>query len=298
MPRSPKAPTLESPTLLLKRTPYGESSLVVHALTESGDRVQLIAKGAYRPKSRYAGVLDWFDTLRLGWVMPRKEGADLGILHVGSVEVRRRLITRSIAAYRGAQTMVELIDVCTRSSAAERGLYRLLEAGLDALNVEQPRVLELLSAFELHLLAELGLPPALRVCAVCGGEAPEVVVPGGTEPRAAFSAQLGGRLCPYHAEEAHRQGARVGTMPRRVLETAADWLERPFPVAGAASPLPRAGHEPSTLANDPPLAGLAERVLDFTGRFLDHHLETRPRSHARFLSAPDRNRRTAGPTSR
>ena len=34
------------------------------------------------------------------------------------------------------------------------------------------------------------------------------------------------------------------------------------------------------------------RVLDFTGRFLDHHLETRPKSHARFLASPDRNRRT------
>lgn len=280
MPRSPKAPTLESSALLLRRTPFGESSLVVHALTESGKRIQLLAKGAYRPKSRYAGVLDWFDTLRLGWGAPRRDGADLGTLHVGSVEVLRRRITRSISAYRGAQTMIELIDVCTRSGAADQGLYRLLESGLDALNSEDPPVLQRLGAFELHLLSELGLPPALENCAVCGGEAPAIAVPGGVEPRAAFSAQVGGRLCPRHAAEAHKQGARVGTMPTAVLSTAAAWLEGPL--RGAA----------------PPLGSLAERVLDFTGRFLDHHLETRPRSHARFLAAPDRNRRTAGPSSR
>ncbi len=198
--------------------------------------------------------------------------------------------------------MIELIDLCTRSGAADQGLYALLEAGLDALDTQNAPVLQRLGSFELHLLAELGLPPALRVCAVCGGEASAVEVPGATEPRAAFSAQLGGRLCPRHASESHRQGARVGTMPTRVLETAAHWLEEPvsgMPAGdGPEEERPITVGEPRHPSYPPPLAGLAERVLDFTGRFLDHHLETRPRSHARFLAAPDRNRRTAGPSSR
>jgi hypothetical protein len=32
-----------------------------------------------------------------------------------------------------------------------------------------------------------------------------------------------------------------------------------------------------------------DRVRDFVGRFLDYHLETRPRTHRAFLAAPNRN---------
>ena len=38
-----------------------------------------------------------------------------------------------------------------------------------------------------------------------------------------------------------------------------------------------------------------ERILDFAGRFLDHQLEARPKSHAEFLGSPDRNRRAKLP---
>jgi DNA repair protein RecO (recombination protein O) len=51
--------------LVLRRTPYGESSLVVQLLTEHEGRVHVLAKGAYRPTSRYFAVLDLFDTLEL-----------------------------------------------------------------------------------------------------------------------------------------------------------------------------------------------------------------------------------------
>ncbi|MDB4538630.1 recombination protein O N-terminal domain-containing protein, partial [bacterium] len=54
--------------LLLRRTPFGETSLVVHVLTPDHGRVELMAKGAHRPRSRFFGVLDWFDTLDLSWV--------------------------------------------------------------------------------------------------------------------------------------------------------------------------------------------------------------------------------------
>ena len=50
--------------VLLRRHPYGESSLVVHVLTREHGRVALLAKGAYRPTSRYFGVLDFGATRR------------------------------------------------------------------------------------------------------------------------------------------------------------------------------------------------------------------------------------------
>ena len=40
---------------------------MIQVLTREHGRVHLIARGAYRPKSRYYAALDIFDTLRLQW---------------------------------------------------------------------------------------------------------------------------------------------------------------------------------------------------------------------------------------
>ncbi|MEM9382940.1 MAG: DNA repair protein RecO, partial [Planctomycetota bacterium] len=266
--------------LLLRRTPFGETSLVVHVLTPRGGRVELIAKGAHRPKSRFAGVLDWFDTLALSWTAKRE--GELGTLREGSLVERRRRLTRSLGAYRAAQTVVELLDLATRAGGADPELFGLGEAaldGLDALGEEQdaPHT-ALLASFELHLLDHLGLAPSLTACASCGGPAPPVD-PRATELRVPFSAAAGGRLCANHANEAHAAGVRVGTLPSDVLGAAAAALAAPVSGAGTLG-----------WSRD-----VSERVLDFSARFLDHHLEARPRSHAAFLSAPDRNRRSAAP---
>jgi len=74
--------------VVLRRYPYGESSLVVHVLTREHGRVALLAKGAYRPTSRYFGVLDFGATLELEY--SRAPRSDLGLLRAGSVLRTRR----------------------------------------------------------------------------------------------------------------------------------------------------------------------------------------------------------------
>jgi DNA repair protein RecO len=262
--------------ILLRRTPFGETSLVVHILTPDHGRIELMAKGAHRPRSRFFGVLDWFDTLELSWVQ-RKE-SDLGTLREGALVHRRRQLTRSLRSYRAAQTVVELVDLVTRAGFADRDQFLLAEGALDALDQAEGPPSALLAGFELKLLDQLGLAPALVSCATCGAPA-AAVDPSSTEPRAPFSASVGGRLCPIHANEAHASGLRVGTLPVSILESAHFALRAPFGDLDRSKwPTER-----------------SIRVLDFTGRFLDHHLETRPKSHGRFLAAPDRNRRTATP---
>jgi len=249
--------------LVLRRTPYGESSLVVQLLTERAGRVHVLAKGAYRTTSRYFAVLDLFDTLELEWSESRS--SDLGLLRSGAIAHRRRGLTRDLDAYRAALTALELCELAARPGQGEGGLFRLLDGFLDGLEDGADPGLALV-VFELRFLQNLGLAPALQRCAACGDEAPPV----GTG-RAAFSAGAGGRLCRPHAEEMRAAGRRVGTMPTDVLETAASLL---------------AGSTPTTTQD------LCERLLDFVGRFLDYHLESRPASHRRFLAAPNRNART------
>ncbi len=248
--------------LLLKRTPFGESSLVVQVLSEHHGRVGILAKGAYRMTSRFFAVLDLCDTLELEWqTTPRSE---LGALRAASLLVRRAALPRSPRLFRAASTLLELCEITSRSGQPEPELFALATRGLDALQRAEPAD-AVLARFELELLALLGLPPALELCAACAGEAAPV---DAGQARAAFSAGAGGRLCRRCAEEARAAGRRVGTLPVQVLADARS-------LSGA----PGASLAPERLV----------RVRDFVERFLGYHLDVRPKSHASFLAAPNRN---------
>ena len=274
--------------LILRRFAYGESSLVLQVLAREHGRVHLIAKGAYRPTSRYFAALDLFDTLELTWSEQR--GRELQPLSAARIVGRRAGLSREGLRYRAALTVLELAGAAAREGRPERGLFDLSRAALDALASDLPAD-AVVVAFELGFLADLGLAPALLACASCGRAARRRAGalgargPAAGGPRSDFSAGAGGRLCAACAREARAAGRRVGTLPLDVLELAARLGEgAPGDVAHL-----RAALEGSDAA------GL-ERTRDFVARFLEYHLEARPRSYRRLLAAGHRN--AAAPTPR
>jgi DNA repair protein RecO (recombination protein O) len=255
--------------LVLRRHPYSESSLVVWALTRREGLVRLLARGAYRPRSRYYAVLDLFDELELAWRPPRT--GDLGQLVEGRILRRRRGLTRDLERYRAGTTVLELAALGCRPGHPEARLFDLVSAALDALDEGTRPPQAVLVRFELEFLRSHGLTPALERCASCDREAPAE----GSPPRVVFSAAAGGRLCRPCAAEQRAAGARVGTLPLDVVEAAARMLR------GERAALPPGG---------------LERLRDFVERFLGHHLGTQPRSQRAFLAAPNRNAPRPAPT--
>jgi len=237
--------------LLLRRFPFGESSLVVHVLTADGRRLHLVARGAYRPKSRLFGALDFFDTLELTWT----ERKGLGEVRKADLARRRRGLTRDLARYRAASAGLELVHQAAHEENREPRVFAALEGFFD--HLEDPGRDPLIErlAFDLELLDAVGLAPALETCASCAGAAPPVE-PG----KAAFSAAAGGRLCAACAARERAGGARVGTLPVEVLAGAALLVRTS---AAARRELP------------PPPAALLRALVDFVDRFLEYHLETR-----------------------
>lgn len=256
--------------LLLRRFPYGESSLVCHALTREHGRLHVLAKGAYRPTSRYYAALDLFDTLELEW--SATPGRELSNLVAAEIETRRAAIPRSLAAFDAGVTALELAGLGAPEGHANPELFDTLGAALDALAAGVAPAAALVE-FELAFLHNLGLAPALAACASCGGAAPPLEPEGEPWARVAFSASSGGRLCSACAIAARAAGRRVGTLPAPVLERADALL------AGRVRAAELSGDE-------------LERVRDFVARFLEVHLESRPTSYKRFLAAPNRNART------
>jgi len=297
-------PVRHDRALVLRRHPWSESSLVAHVATAGHGRVHLLARGAFRTSSRFYCVLDLFDTLELEW--SQSPGRELADLRSGDVRTRRPHIAGSLAAYRAATTVLELVDLASRFGPPDARLFARAEEALDELDgtaaaersgatwndtdiplledvpprntpprpdsapPEVPSALPspdlVLAHFELDYLDHQGFTPALVTCAACGNPAPPT---SAHDPRVPFSAGAGGRLCARCAEEARARGLRVGTLPTRVLEDAQ---------------LVQSGNWPLDTAPE-----RIERVRDWIERFLDYHLETRPRSHRAFLSVHNRN---------
>ncbi len=253
--------------LVLRRHAYSESSLVVSALTREHGLVQLVARGAYRPRSRFYAVLDLFHGLELEWRNSRR--GELSNLRDAELLQRRRAITTSLPRYTAALSLLELAHLGARPAQSERRLFDQLCASLDELNGPICDVDLVRIGFELAFLRSHGLSPALERCARCSGEAPAREHP----PRVGFSAGAGGRLCDSCANETRSSGGRVGTLPLDVLDVAAG-IERGQKIKASGD--------------------LLLRVRDFLERFLDYHLGTRPRSHRSFLAVENRNARVSG----
>lgn len=259
---------LDDQALILRRFPYGETSLLVHLLTRRNGRVSVLAKGAYRVKSGYFGVLDWFDTLAVEWrANPRSE---LGVLTAARLEVRRRGVTRDLPRYRAALSVLELARLGARDGHEEAELYDRVSTALDELDRPTVDVLLTSLAFELDFLTLQGLTPALDRCAACGKSPVEPQAAGARVP---FSPAHGGRLCTDCARSATAEGERIENQPLHALRVARSLLQTPPQL------LPR-------IRLDPKQAG---RVRDLVRRFLEYHLESRPRT---WGSLPGSGRRT------
>lgn len=244
----------EEPALLLRRFPYGESSLVVHALTPGLGRVALLAKGAYRPSSGFFGVLDLFDGLRIAWTT--RPGQELGLVTSAELVQRRGALATDLARYRSALGFLELGRLASREAHEERELFRWLTVSLDLLvRGVAPGLVE--AARDLALLRASGLAPALSHCATCGNR----VLPS-RPARVPFSAALGGRLCAACAAEGSASGRRAETWPLNEIKVAESLM------AATPAMLDRMRIRPD----------LEERVRHLAARLLEHHLESRPRS--------------------
>ena len=263
--------------LILRRFRFGETSLVVQVLTRANGRVHLLAKGAYRPTSRYYAALDLFDTLELEWLS--SPGRELCTLQLASIAERRHRLAQDLECYGAGLTMLELADLGSQDGPLNQELYSLTRAGLDRL-LQPGSTQRALVEFELAFLHNLGLAPALVECATCGGAAP--ATGNKAARRAAFSAQSGGRLCSSCSREARASGRRVGTLPESVLLHAAR-------LATGVQPVLQTQPTVMTASEAKEDARALLLVRDVVARFLEHQIQGRPKSYRTFLAGPQRN---------
>jgi DNA repair protein RecO (recombination protein O) len=181
---------LEVSALLLRRTEYGESDLVLNVLTDSIGRIGVIARGARASRRRFAGGIESFHGLRFSLEEPQR--GDLYRLCDARLEVPRLQLTTHLIGLTVAGRALGWVRAVTPANTAEPEVFRACARLLDRLNDTPPATARagdyVLAEFGLVLLDVLGWALELERCVRCGRACP-AAAPSTLDPG------LGGLVC-------------------------------------------------------------------------------------------------------
>lgn len=151
--------------IVLQSFPYGETSRIVRLLTRSAGVHSAIAKGALRPRSRYALMEPFAEGAATLYI---RDTRDLQTLGGFDLTCSRQGLGRDLLRFGGASLLAELV-LRTASEESNPNLYHAVAVGLDRLLDVDGDALEVsVLAVTWHLIAELGFTPVLDCCIACG----------------------------------------------------------------------------------------------------------------------------------
>jgi DNA repair protein RecO (recombination protein O) len=158
---------LETAALVIQRFPFGETSQVVHLLTEERGRVVVLAKGAWRDKNSFEGPLDLLVRGRV--VLSLVEGRELGLLTRRKIETNYAALRNDGRRFLAASRLLARVVRFELVGHGGGESFRLVDRALQAAETIEPERLELLLlSFDLRLARQHGIEPVLRQCARCG----------------------------------------------------------------------------------------------------------------------------------
>jgi len=185
--------------LVLRATPFGETSAIVTLLTRESGKVRGLAKGAWKPKSKFDAALDLLSVCQV--LVLRRSPGSLDLLTEAFLEHRFR-VGRSQPAVAAGIYLAELLDAVTVDADPQPALFNLAARTVRMLSDSRPGcaargkdrsltpalVTVILLHAELGILQQIGQFPALEHCAECGGRL--------DASRITFGMLAGGGLCP------------------------------------------------------------------------------------------------------
>lgn len=148
---------IESATgLILRIWPLTETSLIVEWLTAEAGRMSTSAKGARRPRSPFLGKLDVF--YEADFTFSRSRRCELHTLREVRLRATHDALRRDLGRLAQAAYCVKLIEQTTETDTPVPRIYELMRGVVNHLDTH-PAQPQLIFAFELKLLRELGLQP-------------------------------------------------------------------------------------------------------------------------------------------
>jgi len=179
----PKPRNYQTEAIIIKKTKLGEADRILTLYTPDLGKIQAVAKGVRRPKSKLAGHLE----LLTHSLVSLARGLNLDTI-TGSQTINSFLTLKSdlqLTSY--ALYATELVNQFTADHIENRPLFRLFLETMEQLCQAYNSEL-VLRYFELHLLNEVGYRPQLQQCVACHQSLEPVTN--------SFCSGAGGMLCP------------------------------------------------------------------------------------------------------
>jgi DNA repair protein RecO (recombination protein O) len=152
--------------LVLRTRPLTETSLIIHWITPGLGRIATVAKGARRPKSSFFGKLDLL--FLADFSFSRSKRSELHNLREVIVRDAHAFLRQEIVYLQQAAYCVRLIEQVTETETPLPAIYNMLGGFVQALSYQSSGP-QLVLAFELKLLSELGLQPDLSQTSLSAG---------------------------------------------------------------------------------------------------------------------------------
>ena len=179
----PKPRTYQTEAVIIKKVKLREADRILTLYTPHLGKIQGVARGVRRPRSKLAGHLELLTHSQVSLARGRNLDTIIGSQTINSfLPLKSDLWLISCALY-----VTELINQFTADHIENYSLFRLLIETMHRLSQADDNEL-VLRYFELHLLNEVGYRPQLRQCVSC--HSPLKVVTN------TFSPADGGMLCP------------------------------------------------------------------------------------------------------
>jgi DNA repair protein RecO (recombination protein O) len=188
--------SFKTEAIVLRSIRYAEADRVLHLYSKTHGRLNAIAKGARRPRSRFGGRLEPFFRLDLVLYEGRGELSTVTAAHTREAYPNLRDSGQALAAAaRACDSVLRLLDASEPNPAAYNLLCRYLGLldGDEPPSGRSPVIPEIdgaaghatALAFRLKLALAAGFSPELASCARCGE----------ADGLTGFSADAGGVVC-------------------------------------------------------------------------------------------------------
>lgn len=184
--------------IVLRHTDWGEADRMLWLFTREIGKVQVVAKGIRKPRSRKAGHLEPFTRVELQLA----HGRDLLIVTQAEAKDAYLALREDLVRVGYASYIIELLDRFTYEEGENISLYRLLTETLGRLDTE-PQPAFAVRYYEVRLLDLVGFRPQLFHCVNCGEEI--------RAEDQYFSFEKGGVICPKCGP--NEPGVRPVSMP-------------------------------------------------------------------------------------
>jgi DNA repair protein RecO (recombination protein O) len=162
----------ETLALVLRRTPYGESDLVVGLFTQTLGQIAALARAARKSQRRFGGNLEPLHTVAV--TLDEAQGSELFRLNEACIERARIRLLENLSGMEAAGRFLVWIRHAAPDHTPEPLLWELAQSCLDELDAGTPRSASLtLASHGLPLLVACGWRLELEHCVQSGVRCPD-----------------------------------------------------------------------------------------------------------------------------